>query len=175
VALVPPLEQDPDEVRRLLAPLRNDLSVAVYNHQNAFSVGAIIRVAHSFLVREILVVGTEPYYAKAAMGMHRYETIRVVPDAEAFLEAIAARPLWAVEKDHATIGLFDVCAYPRDVVLAFGSERAGLPESILSRAEQVIGIPMYGVNHSYPVAVAAGMVLCDWARRRYAPGAMVPG
>jgi len=29
----------------------------------------------------------------------------------------------------------------------------------------VIAIPMYGINHSYPVAVAAGMVLCEWARR----------
>jgi hypothetical protein len=25
---------------------------------------------------------------------------------------------------------------------------------------------MYGINHSYPVAIAAGMVLCEWARRR---------
>ncbi len=30
----------------------------------------------------------------------------------------------------------------------------------------MVGIPMYGVNHSFPVAVAAGIVLSDWARRR---------
>jgi tRNA G18 (ribose-2'-O)-methylase SpoU len=30
----------------------------------------------------------------------------------------------------------------------------------------VIAIPMYGINHSYPVAIAAGMTMCEWARRR---------
>jgi len=33
---------------------------------------------------------------------------------------------------------------------------------------------MYGVNHSFPVAVAAGIVMAEWARRRYA-NAAVPG
>ncbi len=175
MAIEVPIDQPPDEVRRLLAPLRNDLSVALHSHANPFSVGGIIRVAHSFLVREIFVIGHQPWYAKASMGMHRYETIRVLPDDDALLEAIAGRPLWGVEKDHATLSLFDVKDYPRDVVLLFGSERGGLPLPLVRRCEQVLGIPMYGVNHSFPVSVTVGMVLCDWARRRYAPGTIVTG
>jgi tRNA G18 (ribose-2'-O)-methylase SpoU len=175
MALDPPIDQDVEEVRALLAPLRNKLSVAVYNHQNGFSIGAIIRVAHSFLVSEILIVGRERYYEKASMGMHRYETIHTLDGETQFLRHIGSRPLWAVEKDHATRSLFEVSEYPEDVVLLFGSERAGLPQSMLSRANEVIGIPMYGVNHSYPVSVATGMVLCDWARRRYRPGTIVVG
>jgi len=31
---------------------------------------------------------------------------------------------------------------------------------------------MYGVNHSFPVTVAAGIVMNEWARRRYRDGAM---
>jgi tRNA G18 (ribose-2'-O)-methylase SpoU len=61
------------------------------------------------------------------------------------------------------------------VVLVFGSERAGLPRGVLERSDAVVGIPMYGVNHSFPVAVAAGMVLFDWGRRRYAPGTTIVG
>src|SRR5262249_15637431 len=48
MALVPSLDLPPEEVRSLLEPLRNRFSVAIYNCQNAFAVGAIIRVAHSF-------------------------------------------------------------------------------------------------------------------------------
>ena len=175
MALNPPIAQDVEDVRRLLAPLRNNLSVAIYNHQNPFSVGAIIRVAHSFLVRELLIIGREPYYAKASMGMHRFETIRVFDDEQQFLEHVGRRPLWAVEKDCATRSLFDVRSWPHEVVLLFGSERAGLPASLLLHAREVIGIPMYGINHSYPVSVAVGMVLCDWARHRYCPGTIVSG
>ena len=167
MALVPPLEYTPEQVRELLQPLRNDFSVAIWNCQNAFAVGGIIRVAHSFLPREIVIIGEAPYYPKASMGMHKYEHLVTVADDDAFFAHVAGRPIWAVEKDHANVSLFDVEAYPKDVVLVFGSERAGLPENILSRADAVVGIPMFGVNHSYPVSVAAGMVMCDWARRRY--------
>jgi tRNA G18 (ribose-2'-O)-methylase SpoU len=168
MALVPPLGYEPDEVRALLAPLRRDLSIAIYAAENAFAVGAIIRVAHSFLVREIVIVGSEPHYEKASMGMHRYERIVRVDGDEAFFRHVGERPIWALEKDHATISLYDVPSYPRDVVFVVGSERRGLPASVIARAEQVIGIPMYGVNHSFPVTVAAGIVLSDWARRRHA-------
>jgi tRNA G18 (ribose-2'-O)-methylase SpoU len=172
VALFPPLDATPEQVRAALAPLRNDVTVAVYNCQNAFAVGAIVRVAHSFLVREIVVIGDAPYYEKASMGMEKYENMVTVPDTAAFLRHVAGRPLWAVEKDHARRSLYAVESFPKDVVLLLGSERAGLPLELVERADDVIGIPMYGVNHSFPVTVAAGMVLYEWGRRRYAAGSV---
>ncbi|GAC1351272.1 MAG: hypothetical protein NVSMB1_02690 [Polyangiales bacterium] len=173
MALVPPLGYNRDEVRALLAPLRNDVSIAMYSCHNAFAVGAIIRVAHSFLVREIIIVGEAPYYEKASMGMQHYENVVHLKDDEGFFRHVGHRPLWSVEKDHATIDLYGVSAYPKEVVLVVGSERSGLPQSVLDRSSTVVGIPMYGINHSFPVTVAAGIVLSDWARRRYVKGTML--
>lgn len=175
MALVPPIEASAEEVRELLAPLRNDLSIAIYNSQNAFNIGAIIRVAHSYLVREIIVIGEERWYERASMGMHRFETIVRVPDVDAFFEHVGDRPIWSVEKDHATVSLYDVVEYPRDVVFVMGSESEGVPQRIIERSGAVIGIPMYGINHSFPITVASGIVLCDWARKRYRPGTVVTG
>ena len=175
MALVPSLDLPPEEVRALLLPLRNRFSIAIYNCQNAFAVGAIIRVAHSFLAHEIVIIGEAPWYEKASMGMQRYESLVTLKDDEAFFRHAGERPIWSVEKDHATIGLYEVSAYPDDVILVLGSERAGLPAGILERSHVVVGIPMYGVNHSFPVAVAAGIVMSDWARRRYAPGTTIVG
>jgi tRNA G18 (ribose-2'-O)-methylase SpoU len=173
MALAEPLEDDAAAIRAALQPLRNDFSIAVVCPGNAFAVGAVIRVAHSFLVREIFVVGEGSWYPKASMGMEKYETIRRVADVPALRRAVAGRPLWAVEKDHARRSVHAVEAFPPAVVLAFGSERFGLPGELLDAADEVLGIPMYGVNHSLPVAVAAGIVMNEWARRRYAPGAVV--
>jgi tRNA G18 (ribose-2'-O)-methylase SpoU len=167
VALIPPLDAPPEVVREALAPLRNDFSVALHACGNPFSVGAVIRVAHNFLAREIIVVGTEPYYPKASMGMEKYETIVRLPDEEAFWEEVRGRPVWAVEKDHATQNVYDVRAFPKDVVFVLGSERSGLSTELVKRADAVLGIPIYGVNHSLPVTVAAGIVMHEWARRRY--------
>ncbi|MEI8254649.1 MAG: TrmH family RNA methyltransferase [Deltaproteobacteria bacterium] len=175
MAFVPPFDLDDDAIRALLQPLRNGIAVAVYNCQNPFAVGGIIRVAHSFLVREIIVIGREPYYAKASMGMHRYERVVTLDDGDAFFAHVGERPVWAIEKEHADVGLYGVESFPDDAVFVFGSERAGLPDAIVSRAARVVGIPMYGINHSFPVSVAAGMVLGEWSRRRYAPGTVVTG
>jgi tRNA G18 (ribose-2'-O)-methylase SpoU len=173
MGLSPPIDAGPDEVRALLAPIRNDFTIALYAADNAFAVGAIIRVAHSFLAREVVIIGDAPYYEKASMGMEKYETIVRVADDDAFLAHVGERPLWAVEKDHATTDLYAVPSFPRDVVLLFGSERFGIPGTLVARAQKVIGIPIYGVNHSLPLAIAAGIVMSEWARRKYSSGALV--
>jgi tRNA G18 (ribose-2'-O)-methylase SpoU len=165
MARVPPFELALDEQRAILDSMRVGMSVAVVRAKNPFNIGAIVRVAHSFLVREIFLVGTEPYYERASMGMQRYEHIVECEDEAELLARVGDRPIYSVERDHAQTTLWQV-DYPDDVVLLFGSEDDGLSETLLAASTRVIGIPMYGINHSYPVAIAAGMVLIEWARRR---------
>lgn len=162
---VPPFDISLEEQRRELQRLRVDMSIAVIRAKNPFNVGAIIRVAHSFLVREIFLVGTEKYYERAAMGMHRYENIVECPDEDTFLAAVSGRPLFSVEREGATTTLWEA-DFPQHVVLLLGNENDGVPQRLLDASDQVVGIPMYGINNSYPVSVAAGMVLCEWARQR---------
>lgn len=165
-----PLEMTPPDVRETLAPLRNDFSVAVVAPGNAFTVGAVIRVAHNFLAREVFVVGTESWYPKASMGMEKYETIRRVENVAELVRACGGRPIWAVEKDHARRSIQSIASFPSGVVFVFGSERFGLPDELLAKANEIVGIPTYGVNHSLPVTVAAGIVVHEWARRHYVDG-----
>lgn len=162
---VAPFGLSTEEIRRELAPLRNDFSIAVCRAKNPFNIGAIIRVAHSFLVREIFLIGTEPFYERAAMGMQKYETIVEHPDEASFLEAVRGRSLIGVERDSARTSIWEA-PMPPGLVFLFGSENDGVPASLLAACDEVVAIPMYGINHSYPVAIAAGMVLCEWARRK---------
>ena len=172
MALETPIDESPDEVRAALAPLRHDFSVAVYAAGNPFAVGAIIRVAHNFLAREVILVGEAPWYAKGSMGMEKYESIRRLPDDAAFREYVHGRPVWALERDQARRSLYAVSAFPKDVVLLFGSERFGIPSPVLATCDDILGIPTYGINHSLPVAIAAGIVMSEWARLRYSTGAL---
>src|SRR5205814_9425706 len=108
MARVEPFELSIEEQRAELAKLRVDMSVAVIRAKNPFNVGAIIRVAHSFLVREIILVGTEPYYERASMGMERYETIVTLPDEAALIAHVRAqgRKLVVFEKEVARVDLW---------------------------------------------------------------------
>jgi tRNA G18 (ribose-2'-O)-methylase SpoU len=166
---VPAFEMPLDEIRASLGALRRPLSVAVLRARNPFNVGAIIRVAHSFLVREIVLVGNERYYERGAMGMDRYENIVCVPDEAALVARVRAGggKLIVFEKDAARVDLWHA-ELPDDCVMLFGSETAGVSPELLDAADQIIGIPMYGINHSFPVTVAAGIAMAEWTRRHYA-------
>ncbi|MCS6798737.1 MAG: TrmH family RNA methyltransferase [Myxococcota bacterium] len=171
---VAPLGLATQTVRAELDRIRRPFRVAVERAKNGFNVGAIIRTAHSFLAREVLLVGVEPWYERAAMGMHRYERVVELPDARALLEYVGAAPLVVFEKDHATVDLWDA-RLPDDAVLVFGNEDDGVSETLRSAASEVVAIPMYGINHSYPVVVAAGIAMAEWTRRRMAGARIVSG
>jgi tRNA(Leu) C34 or U34 (ribose-2'-O)-methylase TrmL len=165
---VPPFDQPLDEIRRELDRLRAPMRIAIQRSKNGFNVGAIIRVAHSFLVREIILIGEEPYYERASMGMERYENITLVASEAAFVERIKSEGLRvvAIEKDHPrTVSLWDYTWPETQGVMVFGSENFGVSPEILAVAEAVVAIPMFGINHSYPVSVAAGITLGEWGRR----------
>jgi len=171
MAHVPPFEMPRHEVRAELERLRHPFRIAIDRAKNPFNIGSIIRTAHSFLAKEIILIGTEPWYERAAMGMQRYENIVELPTERAFLDAAekAGWPLVAFEKDHAQAGLWDA-EIPDDAVLIFGNEDDGCSPRILEAADQVLAIPMFGINHSYPISVAAGIAMAEWARRYYENG-----
>lgn len=166
MAYVPPLGLPLEEIRQELDRLRHPLRIAVRRAKNPFNIGAIIRTAHSFMVREIILIGGERWYERAAMGMQRYEHIREVDSEEEFV-AIAEREAWhlsVLERDDANVSLWSA-ALPRESCIVVGNEDEGVGPVLLAAATEVIAIPMYGINHSYPMTVASGIALAEWARR----------
>jgi tRNA G18 (ribose-2'-O)-methylase SpoU len=168
---VTPFELPVDEIRASLQPLRRPLSVAVLRARNPFNVGAIIRVAHSFLVQQLVLLGEQPYYQRAAMGMDKYETIVQLPSEAELVPWARERklPLVVFEREQARVDLWRA-ELPPACLMVFGSETAGVPPDVLAAADEVVAIPMYGINNSFPVAVAAGIAMAEWTRRHYGPG-----
>ncbi|MGE0790890.1 MAG: TrmH family RNA methyltransferase [Sandaracinaceae bacterium] len=170
MAKVAPFGMSTDEIKSELERIRHPFRIAIRRSKNPFNIGAVIRTAHSFLVKEILLIGGEPYYERAAMGMQRFENVTDVESEEAFVALAKERGFYlsALEKDHArVVSLWDA-ALPEDAVIVIGNEEEGVGEAILAAADEVIAIPMFGINHSYPMTVAAGIAMAEWARRRYA-------
>jgi tRNA G18 (ribose-2'-O)-methylase SpoU len=167
---IPAFELPTEEIRASLDLLRRPLSIAVLRSHNPFNVGAIIRTAHSFLVRDIVLVGNEPYYERAAMGMQRYENIVNLADEEALVPWARSRGLHLAvfEREQARVDLWRA-KLPEECLMVFGSESHGVPAQLVACADEVVGIPMYGINHSFPVTVAAGIAMAEWTRRHYVP------
>jgi tRNA G18 (ribose-2'-O)-methylase SpoU len=165
---VPAFDLPLEEIRDSLDRLRRPLRIAVLRAHNPFNVGAIIRTAHSFLVQEIVLVGDEPFYERAAMGMQRYENLVLLPTEGELIAWARERGLKLVvfEREHARADLWHA-EMPEECVLVFGSENHGVPPEIIAAADEVVAIPMYGINNSFPVTVAAGIAMAEWTRRHY--------
>ncbi|HEX3694172.1 MAG TPA: TrmH family RNA methyltransferase [Polyangia bacterium] len=165
---VAPFDLSLEEIRRNLESLRRPLRIAILRARNPFNVGAIIRVAHSFLVREIVLIGTEPYYQRASMGMERFENLVTIPTEADFLARVRAQggKLVVFEKESAKSNLWQT-PLPDDCTMVFGSEVDGVSGAIVAAADLVVAIPMYGINHSFPVTVAAGIAMAEWTRQHY--------
>jgi len=160
----------PEEVRAELDRIRHSLRIAVRRSKNAFNVGSIIRTSHSFLVKEIVLIGIEPFYERASMGMHRFEHVREIASEAEFVAYARAEgfPIVAIEKDAPRVVPLWEAKMADDACLVIGNEEEGVGAEILAAADEVVAIPMFGINHSYPMTVAAGIALTEWARRRYA-------
>jgi tRNA G18 (ribose-2'-O)-methylase SpoU len=165
---VPGFDMPLEDVKASLASLRRPLSIAILRARNPFNVGAIIRVAHSFLVKQIVLVGDEPFYQRAAMGMQRYENVVYLPDEPALVTWTREQrlPMLVFEREHARVDLWRA-DLPEQCLMVFGSESTGVPDDLVAAADQVVAIPMYGINNSFPVTVAAGIAMAEWTRRHF--------
>jgi tRNA G18 (ribose-2'-O)-methylase SpoU len=151
---------DKYQLREILEPKRFPVKVAVYGSENYFNLGAIIRVAHGFLCKELIAIECPAYYKKAAMGCNKWEAITNV-SIEEFLET--NKTIVAYERreglDSQELYHFE---YPENPTLVFGSEKFGIPERILEASTAIVSIPMYGLINDMNLANAVSIAIYDW-------------
>ena len=122
------------------------------------NVGAAIRAAASAGASAVITTGRhDPWHAEAirgSAGLHY-----AVPVAQASSLGAYIGPLVAVHPEGDTLRFGSV---PRDAILAFGSERQGLSEALLEKADHRIRIPMEPGVSSMNLASAVAVVLYAW-------------
>jgi TrmH family RNA methyltransferase len=135
--------------------------------QDAGNVGAILRSAAAFGVRQVLALkGTaalwSPKVLRAGMGAHF--GLRLAESlAEADLAALQV-PLLATSS-HAARSL-DAAALPWPCAWVLGHEGQGVSAALLARCTMTLRIPQPGGEESLNVAAAAAVCLYESARQR---------
>ena len=128
------------------------LVVALENPRHLGNLGACVRVAAAAGAAGVLVTGTsDPWHADAirgGAGLQWALPVHRVAEIEA-----AGRPLVAVDPEGEEV------AVPRDAVLAFGTERHGLTDALLARADLRVRIPMRAGVSSLNLATSVAAVL----------------
>lgn len=142
------------------------LEIAIENLERDFNMGTIVRSANAFGVRHVHVVGRRQWNKRGAMMTDKYLHVHYHESASEFAAAMkqAKKTLVAIENNVASEPLASA-KLPKNCVLVFGSEGAGLSDELLARADKVVHIEQLGSTRSLNVGVAAGIAMYEWLQR----------
>ncbi|QIG79124.1 tRNA (cytidine(34)-2'-O)-methyltransferase [Stakelama tenebrarum] len=143
------------------------MRVALYQPEIAGNVGTILRTAACFAAGVDLI---EPMgfpwgdRALARAGMDYVDTVSVRrhADWDAFLETVDGRIVLFTTRGAVSL---PKTRFESDDILLFGSESAGVPDSVQGCAALRVRIPMQAETRSLNLAVSAGIALAEALRQ----------
>lgn len=145
----------------MLADGRDAPVVLLEDPRDLGNLGACVRVAAAADAAGVLVTGShDPWHPDAlrgAAGLHYALPVARLASVQELQGA--GRPLLALDPDGEAL---DPRRLPARSVLAFGTERHGLSDELLARADARIAIPMRAGVSSLNLATSVAAVLFAW-------------
>ena len=159
--------------------------VILHSIRSVFNVGSIFRTADGAGIEKIYLCGLTPTpldkfgdkradFTKVSLGSEKSVNWEKKASTVKLLDKLNREgyQILAVEQDEKSVPYYEL-RLPRPAIggarndggemakicIVMGSEVGGLPESVLSRADQILEIPMKGKKESLNVGVAFGIVV----------------
>lgn len=147
---------------------RHPISLLLAGITDVRNIGSLFRLSDAARLAHLY------FYGQAELLEHRKvkrvarATLDYVPHSTLDLEGVQA-----LAKDQTLLGLeitdqslsYTQVKAQEETVLVVGQEAHGIPPEILALCAQTMHLPMYGVNTSMNVAMAAGIAIYDQIRQ----------
>lgn len=152
----------------------NNFSIVCSNLYNDFNVATCIRNANAFLAKRVFLYGSRQYDRRGTVGTHHYVRSVHCGNMDKLVQAMGAlseevqMPLHIVAVDNIkNARRVDSYAWPKEkhVVMVFGQEQVGVPEELLTMAQDCVYIAQYGSVRSLNVGTASGVVMYDYCAK----------
>jgi tRNA G18 (ribose-2'-O)-methylase SpoU len=154
---------------------RHPFHVAIENWAHDLNIGSVVRTANAFNAAGVHVVGRRRWNRRGAMVTDRYLHVHHHPTVDDLLAWAAtagpdggALPVLGIDNVPGSVPL-DGHALPRECVLLFGQESAGLSDAARAGVEAVLHIDQYGSTRSINAGAAAAIAMHAWAVRHAGP------
>jgi tRNA G18 (ribose-2'-O)-methylase SpoU len=145
---------------------RHPFHVAIENLEHDFNIGSVVRTANAFNASSVRVVGRRRWNRRGAMVTDRYLHIEHHDDAQSLATWARGAGLVVVGVDNLP-GAVPLETYdlPRECVLLFGQEGAGLSDGARAVCDVTVSVAQYGSTRSINVGAAAAVAMHAWVRR----------
>lgn len=151
-----------------IAKNRHPLSLLLAGITDVRNIGSLFRLADAARLAHLYFYGAPELLDHQKVRRVARATLTYVPHSTLDIEGVRT-----LAQQHAFLGLeitdqsvsyTQVEAQP-GTVLVIGQEAHGIPSEILPLCQQTMHLPMYGVNTSMNVAMAAGIAVYDQIRK----------
>ena len=168
---------------------KTPIVVVLDNIRSMHNVGSVFRTADAFLVQGIYLCGFTPRpphrdIHKTALGATETVEWKYFTTTASAVVALreAGYMVFAVEQTEGSVALQEVCSRwagdfgepgrgTRPLAVVFGNEVEGVGAEALAVCDGAIEIPQWGMKQSLNISVAAGIVLWELVRGRFAAAA----
>lgn len=148
--------------------------VVLNNVRSMHNVGSMIRTCDAFLCHKMVlcgITGTPPHreITKTAIGAEnsvQWEYQASTVDAIVKLKELNYH-IVAIEQTDESKLLQHTSFSHQNIAFVFGNEIDGIEDAVLALCDESVEIPQLGTKHSFNVAVSCGMVLWEFARKRF--------
>ena len=145
---------------------RHPLHVAIENFAYDANIGTVVRTANAFAVMQVHIVGRRRWNRRGAMVTDRYQHLRHHTDVAALLAAAGELGVTVVAVDNLPGAVpIETTELPRECLLLFGGESAGLSDAARDGAAVTVSIAQFGSTRSINAGVAAGIAMHAWIRQ----------
>lgn len=165
---------DENEVKEGLKDIkRRPIFLILENIYDTYNIGGLFRLADALAIEKMYICGQTEIPPNSRIKKASIGTYKVVPWVykKTAIEAIEElrekdknTRILAVEQDKNSIP-YTKADYSMPVALIVGNETFGVTKQTLTAADQIVEIPMWGINRSLNVIVSAAIV-SYWAASR---------
>ncbi|HTI07268.1 MAG TPA: RNA methyltransferase [Puia sp.] len=150
--------------------------VVLDNIRSMHNVGSVFRTADAFLLEGIFLCGYTPQpphrdIHKTALGATETVEWKYFEETAAAVRSLKEEgyKVFAVEQVENSIPLPEFTAqHSGKLAVVFGNEVSGVGEEALKLCDGSVEIPQWGMKHSLNISIAAGIVLWEVVRGRWA-------
>jgi len=158
-----PSEEDLKKIKK------NPIYIILDNVMDTYNVGAIFRLADAVAAEKVILCGateTPPSsrIKKASINTTEWVTWSYAPTAKEAINDLRLKindlRVIAIEQNERSVP-YDKVDYQFPIALVVGHETEGVSKEVLDIVDQIVEIPMWGINKSLNVMVCLGIVLYE--------------
>ncbi len=143
---------------------RNPIYFILENVYDTYNVGGLFRLADALAIEKIFLCGEMETPPNSRIKKASVGTYKIVPweyrrsSGEAMEELRNSKIQFVAVEQHKKAVDYRKASYSFPLALIFGNETTGVSERTLALCDQIVEIPMWGINKSLNVIVSAAIV-----------------